>query len=435
MALVSRWVLDSEATDETNTNNGTASDVTYVTTDKRQGSGCASFNGSSSSITVDGLDPYDNTNYTFTWWFKSTTTSNTQSMLELAQSDSDNNRWAVRFSSGTWLFYVNSGGVALVNEDGVAIIQDSKWHHIAYVDANGVWSIYVDGVLDGSGSYTRFSDDNQRFTFGKLRFNAYSGYFLNGKMDDIRYYNTALSQGEVTALYNATKPPTWENYVSRWTLDNTANDYCGVNNGTATDITYQTSPKVSGYSALYNASNTSTITLADTNGVLFGAGDATVSMWIKTTATSAGKGLFANYDNKNTPAFFIFRISNTNVKRISLFIYDSGADGVLSEGTIDVNDGKWHHVVGIRNGQTVTTYVDGKLDGTATGANVGSTDSTRDFRIGGYDYWSGSEYLSFNWNGSIDDVRMWKQALTAAEVRGLYNSYFQDNKFFGGSNV
>jgi hypothetical protein len=200
MALISQWRFENGATDSVGANNGTATNVTYSTSFYREGGMSGSFNGSSSSVTVDGLDPYDNASYSFMLWFKSSAISDTQSLLELAQSDTNNNRWAVRFSSGTILFYLNKDGTGY-QENGTHIVQDGKWHHIAYVDASGVYNFYVDGEADMDGTFTRFVDDNQRFTFGKLRFNAFSDYFLNGYLDDLRYYNEALTGASIAKFY------------------------------------------------------------------------------------------------------------------------------------------------------------------------------------------------------------------------------------------
>jgi len=91
----------------------------------------------------------------------------------------------------------------------------------------------------------------------------------------------------------------------------------------------------------------------------------------------------------------------------------SGTRLVNTMGTMDVNDGKWHHVA-IVYGGTIYLYVDGKLDNSI---EFGIIDSTNEFPvlIG-----ENAEERGHYWNGLIDDVRIWSYALSSEEVRMLY---------------
>jgi hypothetical protein len=78
---------------------------------------------------------------------------------------------------------------------------------------------------------------------------------------------------------------------------------------------------------------------------------------------------------------------------------------------VNVNDGKWHHVMYTRSGATGFLYVDGVLTGT----------HTADFALSSSDLWSvGQEWdgggPSEFFNGTVDDVRIYNKVLTEAEV-------------------
>jgi hypothetical protein len=90
-------------------------------------------------------------------------------------------------------------------------------------------------------------------------------------------------------------------------------------------------------------------------------------------------------------------------------IYYSSGDSVT-----DVT-GKWHHVVGMRNGSNWRIYVDGVLENSATGG-TGTLATPWTLQIG---HESGSVYW---FPGTIDDVRIYNRALSAAEVKQLYNA-------------
>ncbi len=85
----------------------------------------------------------------------------------------------------------------------------------------------------------------------------------------------------------------------------------------------------------------------------------------------------------------------------------------LVRGTMDVNDGEWHHVAGVHDGQRQYLYVDGRLDGTAYGPG----------RIHTNDYpvyiGENSQNRGRYWNGLIDDVRLYNSALEHRQIKAL----------------
>jgi uncharacterized repeat protein (TIGR01451 family) len=91
----------------------------------------------------------------------------------------------------------------------------------------------------------------------------------------------------------------------------------------------------------------------------------------------------------------------------------SRSGAVPTQSTINIRDGLWHHVALTYNGSVLNTYFDGiavpVLSGvsasTLTGLNV-------PYRIGS---WTGGPEESY-WQGRIDEFKIWKKALTAAEV-------------------
>ncbi len=87
----------------------------------------------------------------------------------------------------------------------------------------------------------------------------------------------------------------------------------------------------------------------------------------------------------------------------------------LIKGKIPVNDGKWHHVAGVYDGQKMHLYVDGRLDGSAvTTTNIPTSDEP--VCIG-----ENSQAKGRFWNGLIDDVRVYDRALSVDEIAVLGN--------------
>ncbi len=72
----------------------------------------------------------------------------------------------------------------------------------------------------------------------------------------------------------------------------------------------------------------------------------------------------------------------------------------------------WHHIVWVKNGTTYHFYKNGGLFGTATAPNNFYTANTS--------YWIGR--VDNFWNGLIDEVRIYNRALSAEEIKAIYEA-------------
>jgi WD40 repeat protein/serine/threonine protein kinase/tetratricopeptide (TPR) repeat protein len=86
---------------------------------------------------------------------------------------------------------------------------------------------------------------------------------------------------------------------------------------------------------------------------------------------------------------------------------------IWAENRVDIKDGRWHHAVGVHDGTKVCLYIDGKLvDFEARGGNMAAYNDPV--------YIGGMPHSEDQWNGLIDDVRIYSYALSGEEVRMLY---------------
>lgn len=181
------------------------------------------------------------------------------------------------------------------------------------------------------------------------------------------------------------------------------------NHGTITDGAY-VDGKVGSNALDFNGSS-SYVNCGNSSKFDFGTGDLTISVWIKmlvTTGTIYSKELFTTSDKA------IWFAINGKTARINLW------NGVLEDvaiGTIEINDGEWHHIVGVRSSTKIGIYVDGELDNEENATGVDS-DISDDVLIGV----EGSDPFGGYFNGSIDDVRVYDRALSATEISQLYTA-------------
>ena len=144
--------------------------------------------------------------------------------------------------------------------------------------------------------------------------------------------------------------------------------------------------------------------------------DLTVSLWIKSTSTftSANGPTFASLWNTSNRKGWIFWAQSGDVR----FGGGASVTTVWTGGVSAINDGRWHHMLVTRSGNTAIIYMDNIVRQTTTNAgNAPSGTGPNIIDIGG---WGGVD--SNGWAGTVDDVRIYNRALSATEVTSLYNS-------------
>jgi len=80
-----------------------------------------------------------------------------------------------------------------------------------------------------------------------------------------------------------------------------------------------------------------------------------------------------------------------------------------------INDGKWHHVVGVYDGRVLCVYLDGRLD-----ASVDATGSLSAASDGIFLGWGKDDVLT--WQGLMDDVRIYCEAIGPEVIAELYTA-------------
>jgi uncharacterized repeat protein (TIGR03806 family) len=148
----------------------------------------------------------------------------------------------------------------------------------------------------------------------------------------------------------------------------------------------------------------------------------TISCWIKTTQTFQpvtptyeGTGIIWSDVGGSANDFILGGTRSAGgVNRLSFFV---GSGNFTTTGTLPINSGQWMHVAATRNGATgeVRLYVNGVLDGTATGGTA-VLNSNPEIHIGG------NTLDNRYFNGAIDDVRFYSRVLTEVEIASLLPS-------------
>jgi hypothetical protein len=99
------------------------------------------------------------------------------------------------------------------------------------------------------------------------------------------------------------------------------------------------------------------------------------------------------------------------------FLINNGGTNYTVDSSQSVADGKWHLLTGTYNGTTMRIYVDSVQKGSSTSFSGSLPTQAGDVRVG-------ADYQTVPANfftGNLDDVRIYNRALSATEVKQLYN--------------
>jgi len=145
-------------------------------------------------------------------------------------------------------------------------------------------------------------------------------------------------------------------------------------------------------------------------------GDLTISAWIKTTNTSTN-GMIVGKDGVSTGTRS-YQIQHASTGEARFVIITSGGVNLIGSTTL-VNDGNWHHVMGVNDGTDLKIYVDGTLEGTNVGGGGTILNGTSYFAIGRREANAPQNILWFN--GKIDEVAVWNSD-QSSNASTIYNS-------------
>jgi len=177
--------------------------------------GALAFDGVDDMVVVNqnsGLPIYNNGTdnaYSVAMWVKGGPQNDMRVFSEGSTTDNNPLVNLGTQNSGQFASYIrpDAGGTTSDHPLSQAEPFDGAWHHLAWVDVNGMATLYVDGVPDGGDfNYTRGTMEALDTTSigGILR--AAPSHFFTGEIDEVRIYNRALSGGEVLGLAGKTQP-------------------------------------------------------------------------------------------------------------------------------------------------------------------------------------------------------------------------------------
>ncbi|MBI4146721.1 right-handed parallel beta-helix repeat-containing protein [Candidatus Woesearchaeota archaeon] len=139
-----------------------------------------------------------------------------------------------------------------------------------------------------------------------------------------------------------------------------------------------------------------------------------VEAWIRPRTVSGLHAVVGYSTTLTEPNPFLLLLDQFNAD-VRFLVRDNALTVATATKSSALTANVWHHVVGVRAGNTVNVYVDG-VNGTPATASLGAI-SVNNLKIGTIQDESGPDEL---FNGTIDEVRIYNRSLSAAQVYQLY---------------
>ncbi len=280
--LVGWWPFNGNANDESgNGNNGTVNGATLTTDRNGVANKAYSFDGGNDFISVSHNQalnlPGNNNSFSFSLWIKPNQTNQQELNILSKGSGTGMNSNDVYILS---VYNQDKIGLELANFPNASwtysndpIIFD-EWNNIVVVYENNlnVAQFYFNGLYVSQQQYPFIpssNGDNQSLFFGKQGYNCNCN-FMNGLLDDIGIWNRALTQQEITALYNSCQGTTITSQPSNSTVTVGSSAQFSANALTGSSFQWQSNPLDIGWqnvnnNSTYSGATTNTLTVANTS--------------------------------------------------------------------------------------------------------------------------------------------------------------------------
>lgn len=172
----------------------------------------AQLNGSSQYVQVGGLSNLLNATSSLAFWIKTTQAGNDTGWQAPGVTGVEQAGGADDIFWG-WLDASGHIGLSVGNDYSTkssVAINDGTWRHVVLTrdDVAGTYKIYIDGVLNASGSIATGVIGTAFSSIGRIEDTGGTPEYLNGQLDEVRIYDSVLTDAQVVSVMNDTRPCT-----------------------------------------------------------------------------------------------------------------------------------------------------------------------------------------------------------------------------------
>jgi hypothetical protein len=297
-------------------------------------------------------------------------------------------------------FMQSEEGMVSGGEDSLPL---HTWTHVAMTDDGANDRLYVDGQLVDTAPATPFDGHGPIKVGGNQLF----GQWFDGRIDELRIYERALSPAEIAYDMEAPIQTPRQGPVAEYSFDEgeaagtTIEDQAGENDGTIEGVTWIPHGHYGG-AIEFDGEGMVTIPGAEALDL---TEEFTLEAWIRPEAGCDFGQIFVKEDADEEHAAYVV---SKHGSKLGAYLGVPGVEEESPEGRIEI--GTWQHIAVTFDGGEVRLYVDGEEAGSVPVADILPT--TGPLRLGGSQIGThGGGFV-----GRIDEVQIYNRALTAGEV-------------------
>ncbi len=203
------YKLDNSGEDSKGTNDLTENNIEYRFGKYNQ---AGLFNGTNGYLYASNSVQQPTTNFSVSVWvlFHQIKTASTGVIGNFKTGVTPQIGWAIAHQNGTPLQFWADGTAGSSNDGMVqstSSIPTNEWIHVVGTYDGSNVKIYINGTLENTKSYTQTpATTDQPLVIGRW-YGNFDDLYTDGQIDQVRIFSTAISQANVTSLYNE-KPET-----------------------------------------------------------------------------------------------------------------------------------------------------------------------------------------------------------------------------------
>jgi len=331
------------------------------------------------------------------------------------------------------------GGAARPGIDA-SEIPKGAWYHVAAVYDGATAAIYLNGVRKSHFSLTGNVPNGQVSAIG-CKGNSASQYW-KGDMDDLAIWKRALTGPEIARLSSgsaslidsaSTHPEVLSGLLAHWDFDESiaapVAEYRGLANGTLTGDAIV----LSGSDAPFGEA----LRLNESGGVDSGfvalpeggelahpdTDELSFSVWLRSSEAVSEMAVpyRSVFDSAPGQNYYVLYSDRANAQLRFQFTNLSEETAGPAIDASEIPLGQWYHVAGVYDGVTAAIYLNGEekdfdlLSGPLQTGQISAIGRKGD---------SDSQY----WKGDLDDLAIWKRALSAKEIELLSSGDYAAGK-------
>jgi hypothetical protein len=406
-------------------------------------------------------------------WFNVDGSGTTETIMNRWKSSGNNRSWLIqRFSDNKLYGFFSDNGTTQTGSIDMGAISTDTWYFIVLVwDGSANMKMSLNGSnFTTTGETASYGGTADFYIGGRSDLSEY----FDGTIDGAFFYDKALTQAQVTALYNSGSGVAYDNLtadqltslVSWWELNETSgnrsdshgantltdnnsvgfalghiqepienNDYVwrwvdqsdnafNIDQDTASSQGQYLNTKeidFDGATTFYNLDAVHTQISGNTIG--------TIALWIKATdGTPPANEYPITFGDTNANEYLMMQIRTNGLVRFDIVVAGVSISRV-NTAAASVTTGVWEHWAIVQNGTQLTIYKNGidisdSRAGATQGAWFNNATGVDNGRLGCFNYNSGGNTAHFD--GSMAEPIIYNTNLTADQISDLYNYSLSD---------